>query len=128
MSTHAPNFEHWQSRLGHPGEAVTGFGDIHQGMENVIQTPIGSIPGLPEFGSNHDLFRDLEQVGAAREASVHLHERLSYWCERVIIKSADVTHIEASRARILIIYSLKADVSGQIYTFEFENAFGGVYA
>ena len=107
---------------------MTGFDDINQGMKNIVQTPIGSIPGLPEFGYNHDLFRDLEQVGAAREASVHLHERLSYWCERVIINSSVVTHIEASSARILITYSLKADVSGQIYTFEFENVFGGAYA
>ncbi len=125
MLNRITNFEHWQAKLGQNGELAEGFDDIHQGIQLVILTPLGSIPGLPEFGINHDLFRDLEQLGAAREASVHLHERLSFWCERIEVESVDVDHIEANIVRFAVVYTLADDVSGQVFTFEFDEEFGG---
>ena len=124
MSERPENFEHWQAKLGAAGDVAIGFDDIHQGMRLVIETPLGSIPGLPEFGCNHDLFKDLEQEGAAIEASFHLTDILANWCERVLIEWVEVTHIEASRAQIKITYYLPARVRGDLQSFVFESNFG----
>lgn len=43
---------HWQPALNTPGEVVEGLRDIDQAIRIILNTPRGSDPHRPEFGSN----------------------------------------------------------------------------
>lgn len=45
-----------QASLGAPGESVTGIEELAQSLSMCIRTPLGSVPGRPEYGSRvHEL-------------------------------------------------------------------------
>lgn len=47
----------WQTRLGAPGARVEGYDELEQSLRIVMGTPLGSVPGRPDFGTRfHEYF------------------------------------------------------------------------
>lgn len=49
-----------QAKLGAPGESVEGLEELAQSLSMCIRTPLGSVPGRPEYGSRVHLLIDAD--------------------------------------------------------------------
>lgn len=71
----------WQPRLGgKPGELVYGLDELEQSLRIVLNTPVGSVPGRPEFGSRLDQLCD-EPITTVAPAIVREVMRAVELCE-----------------------------------------------
>ena len=62
MTTTRPNHPYWQPRLKALGDVVAGLDDLAQAIPLIIQTPLGSVPLDPDFGT--DLYPWLDRPAA----------------------------------------------------------------
>jgi phage baseplate assembly protein W len=88
---------HWQPALGTPGEVAIGLRDIDQAIRIILNTPQGSDPHRPEFGSRIHLYLDWPTNRVVPHLVREAIESIARWEPRVtvvrIATEIDATHI-----------------------------------
>lgn len=85
-----PKVSHWQ-----PSRSGTGFAteyeDIQQSISNILETPLGSNPLRPDFGSNVNLYIDWPTNRARPHLVRETVEAIKRWEKRVTVTKVIVT-------------------------------------
>lgn len=88
---------HWQPALGTPGDVAIGLRDIDQAIRIILNTPQGSDPHRPEFGSRIHLYLDWPTNRVVPHLVREAIESIARWEPRVtvvrIATEIDATHI-----------------------------------
>ena len=97
----------WQPRLGAHGEIASGLDDIHQCVRIILQTPKGSVPHRPEFGS--DLWRvlDLPMREAVPRAVRESVDALRLWEPRIEVMRVSPQALASTHLRLDVEWRLK---------------------
>jgi phage baseplate assembly protein W len=86
----------WQPELGADAAVVEGLDDIGQCIRIILETPIGSDPHRPEFGSNLHLYLDWPQNRVVPHLVREAYAAISRWEPRIGLLSVDVSFTEAA--------------------------------
>ncbi len=75
-----------------PIEIDTNSQAINNSIKNIILTPIGSLPGKPDFGSNINeyVFELLDGTGTSDLVKISILDALSKWEPRINVTGVDI--------------------------------------
>ena len=82
---------HWSPKLGSPGETVTGLDDIAQCIRIILETPKGSDPLRPLFGSDVYLYIDRPLPQSAPHLVREAWDAIATWEPRAVVERVQVT-------------------------------------
>lgn len=90
MST--PNTPYWQIDQKNCGKILTDRDDINRCIENILLTPLRSVPHHPDFGSNLNSFLD-RPINSVRGPLIReIYRAIERWEFRVKIENVDINH------------------------------------
>lgn len=98
---------HWSPKLGAAGELVTGVSDIAQCIRIILETPKGSDPLRPLFGSDHYKYLDRPLPAAVPLIVREAWDAIATWEPRAVVERIAMETAEA-RA-VIVIYWHPAD-------------------
>ena len=95
----------WQHKRNTLGEIVKGSEDIKQCIKNILSTPKGKIPLMPEFGT--DIIQAIGEKApdAADIATAIVFKELPIQEPRIEINSVSFEYDESGKVRININYT-----------------------
>jgi hypothetical protein len=96
----------WQPKKGAIGEIVEGIDDIKQCIENILQTPKGSVPHNPEFGSDAWKYIDAPVNVAIPNIIRETIDAINMWETRVEVSTVDA-EIDGSHVIINLSWKLQ---------------------
>jgi hypothetical protein len=97
--------EYWSRKVGEFGEVVENEYDIEQSINIIISTPKGSVPMLPDFGSDIDECVDMPVTDAVAYINQYTIKALQKWEKRIKINSV-ITTIEQEHLTVLVDYTI----------------------
>lgn len=86
----------WQPELDADGAVVEGLADIAQCIRVILETPLGSDPHRPTFGSNLYLYLDWPQNRVTPHLVREAYAALAQWEPRIGLISVEVAFGEGS--------------------------------
>lgn len=107
MITTLPKTAHWQPALDNDG-FVEGIDDIRQSIRIILETPLGSDPLRPDFGSNLSLYLDYPIDRARPHIVRETVEAIRKWEDRCTVKRVSVS-IEETSGLLIQVYFILAD-------------------
>jgi phage baseplate assembly protein W len=78
----------WQPAIGQLGSVVTDLDDVGQCIQTILQTPVGSVPLTPLFGSRLHLYLDAPVNLVAPDLVRETTDALQLWEPRIIVMQA----------------------------------------
>jgi hypothetical protein len=75
----------WQPKLGQLGGVVTDMDDVGQCIQVIAETPVGSCPLEPLFGSRLHLYLDAPITAVVPDLVREMTEALQLWEPRIIV-------------------------------------------
>lgn len=87
---------HWQPKLGEIGDIVTDIADIDQCIRLILETPKGSDPHRPDFGSDLHQYIDWPQNRITPHLVRETFHAIRAWEPRIEVVRVKVTHAEAA--------------------------------
>lgn len=105
----------WQPKLGEIGAVVQGIDDIKQCINIILSTPKGSVPFLPDFGSDLWKYVDYPINQATPYLIKETIDAIEMWEQRIRI-----TNIEILTGETTIIIKLQCEErkTGESQTIE----------
>jgi phage baseplate assembly protein W len=91
---------YWQAKQGFLGEIVTALDDLHQAIQIIVQTPLGSVPLEPEFGCALYKWLDKPAPIAAHKIIKEITTALLRWEPRIEV--GPIQRMEASQGKLRI--------------------------
>lgn len=82
---------HWSPKLGEHGAVVTGGADIAQAIRIILETPRGSDPLRPLFGSDVYLYVDRPLPQSVPHLVREAWDAIATWEPRAVVESVNVT-------------------------------------
>lgn len=107
MIASLPTTAHWQPAL-EGGGFVEGIEDIRQCIRIILETPLGSDPLRPDFGSNLHLYLDYPIDRARPHIVRETVEAIRKWETRCTVKRVSVS-IEETSSLLIQVYFILAD-------------------
>ena len=104
-----------KKRDGSLEDNSTYFKAVSNSLRNIVMTPIGSVPGNPEFGTNMStiIFNQLDPLTSAI-IEEELLAAIDKWEPRVKVKSVIVEEVpEYSRITVNLVFSIINDLNDQ---------------
>jgi phage baseplate assembly protein W len=92
----------WQLRIGALGEVVSGVAELEQALRLVVQTPIGSVPPMPELGCDLLAHLDKPAPQAIPAATREITRAVQRWEPRIEIGRVRIVRLEGHSTLILI--------------------------
>ena len=98
---------HWSPKLGAPGDLVTGINDIAQCIRIILETPRGSDPLRPLFGSDHYKYLDRPLPAAVPFIIREAWDAIATWEPRAVVEriAAETENAHA----VIVVYWRTAD-------------------
>ncbi|MGI6394490.1 MAG: GPW/gp25 family protein [bacterium] len=97
--------EYWSRKVGCFGEVVENEYDIEQSINIIISTPKGTVPMLPDFGSDIDECVDMPVNDAVAFINQYTIKALQKWEKRIKINSVTTT-VEQEHLTVLVDYTV----------------------
>ena len=92
---------HFSPKLGAPGELVSGVDDIAQCIRVILETPKGSDPLRPLFGSDHYKYLDRTLPAAVPNIVRESWDAIATWEPRAVVERIAV-ETESGHATIAV--------------------------
>lgn len=86
----------WQPEIGADSAVVEGLDDIAQCIRIILETPLGSDPHRPDFGSNLFLYLDWPQNRVTPHLVREAYAAIAKWEPRIGLISINVAFGEGS--------------------------------
>ncbi|KGQ48626.1 phage baseplate protein [Gallibacterium anatis 10672-6] len=114
MNTNLILSTHWQLAPALNEQAVQGIDDIHQCIDNILNTLKGTDILRPEFGSDHFQYIDQPEDVAWPNMVREITLALKRWETRIEVESVHISG-QASHFELLIFWTLVDDVYRELY-------------
>ncbi|MGS0736162.1 GPW/gp25 family protein [Pseudomonas sp. GG8] len=99
----------------HTGQAISGIAHLHQSIEDILTTPLGSRRMRPEYGSKLRRFVDLPvNAGWKSAVQAEVARALGRWEPRLKLASVRVTAVLGG----MITFELKGEYLGSSLMME----------
>lgn len=105
-----------------PVQAKYDVDAINNAIKNILLTPLGSLEGMPEFGSRlyEVVFAQMDHITINLVKRL-IQEAITKWEDRVTLTSVDVTTVpEYNRLTAAINYRFKDDIFNTNYSFSMD--------
>lgn len=111
--------EHLYHDMRSPALDIYDVNAINNAVQNIIRTPVGSLEGMPDFGSRIQeiLFQPIDHTTIELVKRL-ISEAIYKFEDRIILMSVDVQTIpEFNRITAVIKYRFKDDILNRITSF-----------